>query len=134
MIQVNLPAVVVSSIVVMGVGFAWYSKALFGNRWMKLMDISGDKADMKGMGKTFGIVFLTTLISGYILSLFIHYAGAYSLILGAKTGLWAWIGFVMPTTLANHLFTKKPFELYLIVAGHHLVGLLIMGAILGAWF
>lgn len=134
MIQVNLVAVVVASAAAMGVGFAWYSKALFGNRWIKLTDISGDKMNKSAMMKTFGLTFLVTLLSAYILSLFIHYAGAYTLFNGAKTGLWAWLGFVMPTTLANHLFSKEPHELYAIVAGHHLVGLLVMGAILAAWY
>ena len=134
MIQVNLVSVGVASIAAMGIGFAWYSKAMFGNQWTKLTGMSGDKMDKSAMMKTFGITFIVTLISAYILSMFIHYAGAYTLINGAKTGLWAWLGFVMPTTLANHLFSKEPPELYAIVAGHHLVGLLVMGAILAIWY
>lgn len=134
LIQVNLAAVVVASVAVMGVGFAWYSKVLFGNKWMKLTGRSEGQMDKSGMVKTFGITFLVTLLSAYVLAIFIHYAGAFTLINGAKTGLWAWLGFVMPTTLANHLFSKEPHELYAIVAGHHLVGLLIMGAILAVWF
>lgn len=134
MIQVNYVAVTIASVAAMGVGFVWYSKALFGNQWMKLQGLSDDTMK-SGMAKTFVIVFVVTLISAYILSLFIHYAGAYSLVNGAKTGLWAWLGFVMPTTLANHLFSShKSAQLYLIVAGHHLVALMVMGAILASWY
>ncbi len=134
MIQVNLVPVVVSSLAAMGVGFVWYSNALFGKKWIELHELKGDKMDKAGMGKIFGITFLVTLVSAYVLSIFIHYAGAYSLINGAKTGLWAWLGFVMPTSLATYLFTKKPMSLYAIDAGHHLTVLLVMGAILGTWF
>lgn len=131
LIQVNFFAVVVASIAAMLVGFIWYSQILFGKQWMKL---SGNNMQGPGMVKTFAAVFLATLISAYILSIFIHYAGAYSWLLGAKTGLWAFLGFVMPTTLANHLFSKKPLHLYLIQSGHHLIALMIMGAILASWF
>ena len=131
MIPVNLISVVIASVADMAVGFAWYSDVAFGKRWKKLTDV---KMDGAGMGKTFGITFLVTLISAYVLSIFMHYAGAYGLILGAKTGLWAWLGFVMPVQLSTHLFTKKPFELFLVDSGHHLVALLVMGAVLGYWY
>lgn len=134
MIQVNLTAVVVASVAAMGVGFAWYSNSLFGKQWIKANNLSGPKMDKNEMVKTFGITFMMTLVSAYILSLFIHYAGAYTLFNGAKTGLWAWIGFVVPTTLANSLFLKRSMQAYVIEAGHHLVGLLVMGAILAAWY
>lgn len=134
LIQVNLPAVVVASVVAMGVGFVWYHPKVFGDQWMKLQGLSKQDLDKSSMGMKFGIMFLATLVSGYILSIFIHYAGAYNLILGAKTGLWVWLGFIMPAGLANHLFSRKPLKFYLIQTGHHLTGLLIMGAILGSWF
>lgn len=133
MIPVNLTAVLVSGVAAMGVGFLWYSEAVFGKRWMRLEGLDKNKLDKSEMAKKFGLMFLATLISGYILSLFIHYAGATGWILGAKTGLWAWLGFVMPAGLSNHLFSRKPFELFLVQTGHHLAGLLVMGAILGVW-
>lgn len=131
MIQVNLLAIVIASLAAMGVGFIWYSQAVFGKLWMKL---EGRPMTGPGMEKIFAILFLATLISAYILSIFIHYAGAYGWFLGAKTGLWAWLGFVMPMTLANHLFSKKTLQLYMLQAGHHLIALMIMGAILAVWF
>lgn len=134
MIQVNLVAVVIASAAAMGIGFAWYSNAVFGKRWQKLTGLSGEKMDKSGMGKIFGITFLVTLISAYVLSIFMHYAGAYGLFLGAKTGFWAWLGFIMPVQLSTHLFTKKPFELFLVDSGHHLAALLVMGAVLGYWY
>lgn len=133
MIQVNLTVVLVSSIAAMGLGFAWYSETVFGKRWMKLEGLDKSKLDKSGMMQKFGLMFLVTLISAYILSLYIHYAGASGWVLGAKTGFWAWLGFVMPAGLGNHLFSRKPFEHFLVQTGHHLAGLLLMGAIIGAW-
>lgn len=124
---------VVSSVASMGIGFVWYSKALFGKEWMRLVGMS-ENADKSGMGMIFTKVFILTLVSAYVLSIFIHYAGAYSLMNGAKTGLWAWLGFILPTGFANHQFTKKPMKLFLIDTGHFLVAYMVMGAILGAWY
>lgn len=134
MIQVNLTAVVAASAAAMAVGYLWYSSFLFGKLWMKLEGLSKETMKTSGMAKTYLIMFMATLVSGYILSLFIHYAGAFTLVNGAKTGLWAWIGFVLPTGLANHLFSKKPLQLFLLQTGHHLAGLLVMGAILATWY
>lgn len=134
MIPVNLTAVFVAALASMAVGFAWYSNAVFGKRWTQLTGISPDKMDKSKMMGVYILMFVVSLVTGYILSIFIHYAGAKTLILGAKTGLWAWIGFVMPATLANHLFSKRPNELYVVETGHHLANLLVMGAILGSWF
>lgn len=134
MIQVNLISVVVASVASMGVGFVWYSEKVFGKTWMKLEGLDKDKLDKSGMAKKFATMFLATLVSAYILSLFTHYAGANNLVLGAKTGLWAWLGFVMPTGLANHLFSQKPMPLFYLQTGHHLAVLIVMGAILGNWY
>ena len=123
-----------ASVAAMGVGYLWYSSFLFGKKWMKLEGLSKETMDNSGMAKTYLVMFLATFISGYILSLFIHYAGAFTLVNGAKTGLWAWIGFVMPTGLANHLFSKKPLQLFLLQTGHHLVSLMVMGALLAVWY
>lgn len=133
MIPVNLTAVLVAATAAMGVGFAWYSDAVFGKRWMKLEGLDKSKLDKRGMLQKFALMFAATLISAYILSLYVHYAGASGWVLGAKTGLWAYLGFVMPATLGNHLFSRKPFEHFLVQTGHYLAGLLVMGAIIGAW-
>lgn len=133
MIPVNLTAVFVASLASMAVGFAWYSKAVFGKRWIKLTGLSGDAMKGSAMFKTFGLTFLLSLVMAYMLSIFIHYAGAKTLILGAKTGLWVWMGFLVPMTLTNALFTKKSMELYAVESGSHLVSLLVIGAIIGSW-
>lgn len=133
MIPVNLTAVFVAALASMVAGFAWYSKAVFGKRWIKLTGLSGDEMKGSAMFKTFGLAFLLSLVMAYMLSIFIHYAGAKTLILGAKTGLWVWVGFLVPMTLTNALFTKKSMELYAVESGSHLVSLLVMGAIIGSW-
>lgn len=133
MIPVNLTAVFVAALASMAVGFAWYSKAVFGKRWLNLTGLSSDNMKGPETAKTFGLTFLAALVMAYMLSIFIHYAGAKTVILGAKTGLWVWIGFLVPMTLTNTLFSKKSMELSTVEAGSHLASLLVMGAIIGSW-
>jgi len=56
---------------------------------------------------------------------------------GLRIGFWAWLGFALPVVTGDALFSgrEKTFirQTFLVQAGHHLAGLLVMGAILGAW-
>ncbi len=129
LIQVNYLAVVLSAVAAMIVGGIWYGP-LFGKKWMKLVGMSKADVNKKEMPKLYGIMFLGVLVEAFILSHFIHYAGAYTLFNGIKTGVWAWIGFVGVVMLGNYMFAKRPLKLFYIDAGYALVNLMIMGAIL----
>lgn len=133
MIQVNYVAVVLSAIFAMVVGYIWYGP-LFGQTWMKLVGISKESLKKKKMLTPYGVMFAGALVEAYILSIFIHYSGAYTIINGAKTGLWAWLGFVAPVMLGNYMFSKKPLKLFKIDAGYGLVSLLLMGATIAVMF
>lgn len=131
MIQVNLLAVLLSAVAAMVVGSFWYGP-LFGKTWMKLVGTKKEDINKSEMPKLYGAMFIGALIEAYILSHFIHYAGAYTLVNGIKTGVWAWLGFVATVMLGNYLFSKKPMQLYYIDAGYALANLIIMGAILAS--
>jgi hypothetical protein len=51
---------------------------------------------------------------------------------GLLTGLWAFVGFVIPLLVSNTIFSKGSTELLKINLGNQLVTLLVIGAILGA--
>ncbi len=130
MIQVNYIAVLSAGLSAMVVGSVWYGP-LFGKEWMKLIGIKKEDINKSEMPKLYGIMFIGALVEAYVLSHFIHYAGAVGFFLGAKTGLWAWLGFVATTMIGNYMFAKRPIRLYYIDAGYALANLLVMGAILG---
>ena len=131
MIQVNYVAVVLAAIAAMVVGGIWYGP-FFGKAWMKLVGVSKESINKAEMPKLYGIMFIGALVEAYVLSHFIHYAGAVGPILGAKTGLWAWLGFVATTMIGNYMFAKRPMKLYYIDAAYALVNLVVMGAIIAS--
>lgn len=132
-IPINYLAVLVGALASMVLGFVWYSPQVFGKRWMKLTGLSQEELRKESMMRIYIFSFVAALVMAWMLARFIHYAAAFSLISGIKTGVWAWLGFVAPTSLVNYMFQKKPLELYLVDVGYHLVALMAMGAIIAAW-
>lgn len=134
-VSVNYTAVVVAAVVNMVLGFLWYSPMLFAKQWMELSGISAKDMEAKksGMNKTYVLMFVGALVTMYVLSMFVHFTGANTYMTGAKTGFWAWLGFVAPMMLSGMLFEGQPFKLYAIKTGYHLVSLLVAGAILATW-
>lgn len=130
MVPVNYGAVAIAAVLAMVIGSAWYSPALFGKEWMKLVGKTEAEAKKGNMPLLYGTMFVGALIEAYVLAHFVHYAGAYSLINGIKTGIWAWLGFVAVTSLGNSMFEGRPMKLFYINAGYALVNLMVMGAVI----
>ncbi len=136
--DVNLWSVLVAAIATMILGFLWYSPLLFARPWMILMGYDpNDKAKLeemrKGAGQTYGIAFLCSLASAFVLAKVIDVASVDSVLYGMKYGFAIWLGFVTTVQLTGALFGRQPFKLYLINTGYQLVCFLAMGAILARW-
>jgi hypothetical protein len=131
----NYLAVLVAAIVNMALGALWYSPALFGKRWMDLMGFKQEDMQkrMAGAQRAYILTFIGSLLMAYALGRVIWYADAFTLMAGSMIGLLAWIGFVATTHATNYLFEGKSFPLFTLNMGYHLVALVIMGALLGAW-
>jgi len=131
--QVNIVAVVIAAVASMAIGAFWYSYAGFGKTWLKLIgktekDLEPQK---KELGKYYALTMVGALVLAYVLALFIDLAGSYDPTSGAVTGFWAWLGFVVTTTLGDHLFAGRPQKLYFLNNGYHLISMMVMGAIIG---
>ncbi|HLP79264.1 MAG TPA: DUF1761 domain-containing protein [Acidobacteriota bacterium] len=131
--SVNLVAVVVAAVVSFIIGFAWYSSALFGTRWMALSGIDAKKRNTKPMGLLMVGAFLTAFIISYALAIFVKSTSATGWMGGAAVGFLAWIGFVATIMLGGQFWEDEPFALYMINAGHYLVTFVVSGALVAAW-
>lgn len=136
-VTINYVAVLVCGIVNMVLGFLWYGP-IFGKPWAKMMGFDmSDKKKMKEMqkkmGPTYLIMFLMSMLTAYILTHFLQYALAKTAVDGVLTGVWAWMGFALPVTLANSLFGGKKLQVMAIDSGYYLVSFMIFGAILAMW-
>ena len=135
---VNLWSVLAAAVSSMILGFLWYSPLLFAKPWTLAMGYDpNDKAKMeemrKGAGKLYGITFIASLISAFVLGKIIEITTVNSIFYGMKIGFAVWLGFVTTVQLTSTLFKKRPIKLYLIDTGYQLVCYLVMGAILARW-
>jgi len=134
-VPINYFAVLLCGVASMVLGFLWYGP-LFGKEWSKMVGMTAEKmAKAKdSMGKTYGIMFVSSLIMAYVLDHFIWYAapGSITVLIGVKTAVWGWLGLIATSSLSRWLFSpdKKPMKLFFIDTGYYLVTLIAMGMIL----
>ncbi len=128
--SINLLAVVVAAIVGFVIGGVWYAPPVSGNAWLKLL---GKRREEIGKPGQIAGIFVLTLITAFVLAVFIGYAGAKTALDGAIIGLWTWFGFNLTETAGTVMYEGKPIKLLAINAGLGFVIFLVMGAILGAW-
>lgn len=138
-VPINYLAVLVAAISSMVVGSVWYGP-LFGKQWMMLSGMTGEKmkaAKAKGMGKSYGLMFVGSLVMAYVLAHSLVFASTYLDASGASagvmTGFWNWLGFVAPVTLGTVLWDGKPWKLWVLNNAHYLISLVVMGVILAMW-
>lgn len=136
---VNALAVLVAAASAMVLGFLWYGP-LFGKAWIKMMGFSKEdmeKAQKKGMGKTYALSLLCALVTAYVFSHAITFGNAYLNTSGMTAGLtaafWWWLGFQVPLLMDSQLWEGKSWKLFGLNAGYRLVSLGVMGAILASW-
>ena len=135
---VNLWAVLGSAAATMVLGFVWYSPLLFAKPWMVAMGYDPeDKAKIaemqKSAGPMYGVSFLASMLSAFVLGKLIFHLAISTPLYGMKVGFAVWLAFVMTVQLTDKLFGNRPLKLFLINTGYQLVCYLAMGAILGKW-
>jgi hypothetical protein len=138
LLGIKIVPVFVAALATMVLGFLWYSPLLFAKPWMILMGYDpNDKAKMdemrKGAGKLYGLSFLASLASAFVLAKIIDVTTVNSALYGMKIAFAVWLGFVTTVQLTGALFGRQPIKLYLINTGYQLVCFLAMGAILAVW-
>ena len=136
-VNINYLAILVSALIIFGLGALWYSPVLFARPWLaslgKTEEQLRDDAQKRSMPITFGLSFVAYFVMAFVMSHVIDYAAAETLADGLRTGFWLWLGMVATTTLVLSLFESRSLRLYTIDMGYHLIGMLIMGGILAVW-
>lgn len=138
-VPINHLAVLVAAVASMVLGALWYGP-IFGKTWVTLSGFTKEKmaeAQAKGMGKSYAVTFVGSLLMSYVLAHAIIFAGAYFKMEGVGAGLmsgfWNWLGFIAPVTAGAVLWEGKPWRLWFLNNAFNLLSLLIMGVILALW-
>ena len=130
--KTNYAAVFVSAVVYWLMGAVWYG-VLFSKQWMALENISVEKASSMNPVLPYIITFVLNVLIAYSLAQICIWRNADTVGRGASVGVLLWIGFVGPITYTTHMYEMRPKELYAINEFFPLFGMVVMGAIIGAW-
>lgn len=103
--HLNFIAIVVATIVQFILGAIWYGP-LFSKLWGKIhgfdkLPKETQKKMMKAMGPFYGLQALVTLVTTFVLALFIVYLPLWN---AYAMAAFFWIGFVVPTQVSSVVF------------------------------
>lgn len=123
----NWLAVIVAAIVYFVVGFVWYGP-LFGKQWAAGMGM--DTSDMKPEPMKLGLVALMGLFVSIALAALLNATATADLASALVRTFLAWAGFVAATSASEQIMDTRPWNLWGINKGYHLVAMLAAALVL----
>jgi hypothetical protein len=130
--KTNYAAVFIAAIAYWLLGAVWYG-VLFGARWMVLENVSVEQAKSMNPVLPYVVSFVLNILIAYSLAQICIWRNANTIGRGASVGVLVWIGFIGPITYTTYMYEMRPKELFAINQFYPLAGMVLMGAIIGAW-
>ena len=128
--EIQWLAVVLAGFAFFLFGALWYG-VLFSKSWGRLARV--DPEETGGMALTFGATLVLEVIMALVVAIFMQLHEMSGWQWGVHVGLLVGLGLVTPAVVINYLYQRKPAGLMAIDAAHLTLGLVIVGAIVGAW-
>ena len=132
----DIYAVVLASVASVALGYLWYSKWVLGKQYARSMGKTPARFEKEkrrtGPALEFILSLLTSVIMAAILTRLADMSEIHTLAEGMILSLYIWMGFVVVVIGSQVLHEGRHLNYFTITAGHRLVELLLMGAIIGA--
>ncbi|MFH1892680.1 MAG: DUF1761 domain-containing protein [Candidatus Zixiibacteriota bacterium] len=130
---INFLAVLVAAAAYFILGAIWYSPALFGNHWTKLIgktkeQVRADFSPWKLVG-----AFIGGFFSAYGIARILSWTSLEPMWGGFGLGLMAGICFAAATVAVNDVMESRSMKLTIINSLYNVIGFVGMGLIIGAW-
>ena len=131
--KVNWLAVIVAAVAHFVLGAIWFT--VLGPQWLAGIGKTMPQLQAEAVSPAvaYTVAFLCNIVIARVLAQIIVATAESSLMQGMKIAFFMWAGFVATTFLTAYVFEGRRTTIWAINAGYPLVGMLIMGAILGAW-
>ncbi len=129
--HLNYPAVVVAALIQCVIGVLWYG-VFFKKSWNSLL---GHKEGEKPQGAVFSTVssFVASILLCFVLANVMLLVSRQTFMAGLSIGIVCWLGFMAPPMFAQHIYERRPANLFAINAAYWLVAMAIGGGVLAAW-
>jgi hypothetical protein len=130
--HVNLWAILASAVSQWILGALWYGK-VFSARWKVLVgyDSTTTKPKFAALGMVSSI--MSCLVLSFALANLVEWVGADRYSQGISVGFIAWLGFIAPPMITQHIYENRPFKLFAINGGYWLFAMAFGGSILAVW-
>ncbi len=129
--NVNWLAVIICAVANMMIGAGWYG--FFAEPWMAGIGKTREDIEADSSSTPYVIAGLNSFLMAFVLANVIQWTGATGWLNGLLTGALMWLGFTGLAFGANHAFEFRDFKAWGINAGTYFLGLMVMGAIIGAF-
>jgi len=132
-VRQNYLAIIVAAIACFLFEVGWYSYFLQTwldgiGRTMQWMVASGVSPALQ-----YGTALISAAVIAAAISCITQLTGEQTAVRGIKVAAMLWFGFVLTTLSTEYVFEVRPWSLLGVNAGFWLGGMVVMGAIVGAW-
>jgi hypothetical protein len=127
-------AILVASLVYFFLGAGWFTAFL--QPWLKGIERTRESImahNTSGPAVPYVVAFLSAVVIAFALSYFIQATGAQTAGRGVTVAIVLWVSFVLTTWATEYFFEARSLQILAINTGYPLVGMIIEGAIIGAW-
>jgi hypothetical protein len=129
---VHYPAVILAAAVHLVLGAIWFT--VLQKPWLASIGKTLDQLRKQGNATVaYVVAFGANLVIAWVLARLMISTGRTSVAGGVGLAAFLWLGFTATTMATAFVFEARSLEAFVIIAGYPLVGMLLMGAILGAW-
>lgn len=126
--------IIVAGVAYFAIGAVWYAPPVFGKYWAAAHKIEMTEESKKKMPMLFGGTFVIGILMALGIAIALHAMQSPGTCMnGIKVGLFVSGAFCALPMGINYLYQGKPFKLWFIDTGYHVVGLTLMGIILSVW-
>lgn len=132
-VRQNYLAIVVAAVACFVFEAGWYS--YFMQAWLSGIGRTKEWLMAAGVSPAlqYGIALVASAVIATAISCVTQLTGPQTMLRGVQSALLLWFGLVLPTWATEYVFELRPFSLLAVNAGFWLLGMMLMGAIVGAW-
>jgi hypothetical protein len=132
-VRQNYLAITVAAIACFLFEAAWYS--FFMQAWLDGIGRTREWLMASGVNPSvqYGTALLSAAVIAGAISCVTQLTGPQTALRGIRVAALSWLGFVLATWATEYIFEARSFKIFAINTGVWLVGMVIMGAIVGAW-
>lgn len=131
-LQVHVWPVIVAALVQWVIGAIWYGVG-FRKSWSKL--VGGGMEGVTPGRRAFAMIcsFVASIILCFVMANVLAWAGTATFMGGVAMAIICWLGFMAPPMFAQHIYERRPANLFAINAAYWMVAMAISGGVLGVW-